>query len=103
MHSHKFVLGILPVLLTVNMSLASVAAQKSTKSPVPSSAPLSALWERPKDLPNRDLFTGPWSPTHAPDPTAIYTYVRPKEGGTNPGVVVLDPLGREWHIKQSPS
>ena len=27
-------------------------------------------------------------------------YVRPKSGGFNPGVIVRDPQGREWHVKQ---
>ena len=92
-------LGILPVVLAVNAPLRTPAAQKTA---MPSSAPLSALWEQPTDLPGRDLFNGPWGPARAPDPDAVYTYVRSKEGGTNPGVVVRDPLGRVWHVKQSP-
>ena len=69
---------------------------------MPSGAPLSALWEQPTDLPGRDLFNGPWGAARAPDPDAVYTHVRQKEGGTNPGVVVRDPLGRVWHVKQPP-
>jgi len=64
-------------------------------------AQLSALWERPMDLPARDLFNGPWPADHAPDPSAEYVYVRPKHSGVNPGVVVTDPHGREWHVKQA--
>ncbi len=67
-----------------------------------SGARLSELWEDPQDLASRDLFNGPWGSQHAPDPHAVYTFVRPKEGGTNPGVVVRDPMGREWHVKQPP-
>ena len=48
----------------------------------------------------RDLFNGPWDTAHAPDPRAEYTFVRPKTGGFNPGVIVRDPQGREWHVKQ---
>jgi hypothetical protein len=59
------------------------------------------IWEEPEDLASRDLFTGPWGAQYAPDPTAVYTFVRPKQGGRNPGVVVTDPLGRTWHVKQS--
>ena len=29
-------------------------------------------------------------------------FLRPKLSGTNPGVVVRDPAGREWHVKQAP-
>ena len=63
---------------------------------------LSELWEDPHDIASRDLFNGPWGAQHAPDPHAVYTFVRPKQGGTNPGVVVRDPQGREWHVKQPP-
>jgi hypothetical protein len=63
---------------------------------------MSALWEQPHDLRDQDLFNGPWGAARAPDPDAVYTYVRPKQGGTNPGMVVQDPAGREWHVKQAP-
>jgi len=70
----------------------------------PSSSTVPAsLWEEPTDLTARDLFAGPWGVEHTPDPQAVYTFVRPKSGGRNPGVVVTDPLGRLWHVKQSTS
>lgn len=65
-----------------------------------SPAPMSAWWQSPANLHDRDLFNGPWGAAHAPDPTAEYTFVKPKTGGFNPGVVVRDPQGREWHVKQ---
>ena len=68
-----------------------------------SAAALASLWEEPTDLTARDLFAGPWGADHAPDPQAVYTFVRPKSGGRNPGVVVTDPRGRLWHVKQSTS
>ena len=68
----------------------------------PWDAPLAALWQRPADLAQRDLYLGPWGESHAPDPRAEYTFVRPKRGGVNPGMVVRDPEGREWHVKQAP-
>ncbi len=68
----------------------------------PWDAPLTALWENPQDLTTRDLYYGPWGKQRAPDPDAVYTYMRPKTGGTNPGVVVRDPRGRVWHVKQAP-
>jgi len=62
----------------------------------------SVLWEPPGALHDRDLFYGPWGAAAAPDPGAVYTYVRNKHGGVNPGVVVRDPRGRIWHVKQAP-
>lgn len=63
---------------------------------------IPALWEAPSDLSKRDLFHGPWGASHAPDADATYTFVRPKHGGVNPGVVVRDDRGRIWHVKQAP-
>ena len=65
-------------------------------------APTPVLWEAPSDLATRDLFYGPWGERFAPDPHATYTFVRPKHGGFNPGVVVRDDRGRVWHVKQAP-
>jgi hypothetical protein len=61
---------------------------------------MSALWKAPADLPHADLFTGRWSDEYAPDPNATYVFLRPKTSGANPGVVVADPRGRTWHVKQ---
>jgi hypothetical protein len=63
----------------------------------------NALWDPPTGLRNRDLFYGPWGARLQPDPNAVYTFVRRKQKGTNPGIVVRDPQGREWHVKQSPT
>jgi len=63
---------------------------------------LAELWQPPTDLARRDVFEGPWVGTHAPDPGVTYTFAERKEQGTNPGVTVLDPEGREWHVKQPP-
>src|SRR5689334_24647146 len=71
-------------------------ASLQTTSPIP------ALWAPPTDLSDRDLFYGPWGAERAPDPAATYTFVRPKQGGVNPGVVVRDERGRIWHVKQAP-
>jgi hypothetical protein len=65
--------------------------------------PVPVLWDAPTDLAERDVFYGPWGAEHAPDRSATYTFVRPKHGGVNPGVVVRDDRGRIWHVKQAPS
>jgi len=62
---------------------------------------LSQLWEEPNDLPSRDTLVGPWGRKHAPDPNAVYTFVRSKVHGASPGVTVTDPQGLKWSIKQS--
>jgi len=68
----------------------------------PWEAPLAEFWQRPGDIATRDLYYGPWGNERAPDPNAVYTFVERKQQGTNPGVTVRDPLGREWHVKQPP-
>ena len=68
----------------------------------PSEVHMAELWQRPDDLASRDLFYGPWGREDAPDAQATYTFVQRKQEGTNPGVTVGDPLGREWHVKQPP-
>jgi hypothetical protein len=75
-------------------------------------APLSELWQSPDDvgshghydgpIASRDLFNGPWGVERAPDPRAVYTFIERKQHGTNPGITVRDPQGREWHVKQPP-
>ena len=67
-----------------------------------SQAHIGELWQQPDDLASRDLFYGPWGKQLAPDATATYTFVERKQHGTNPGMTVADPYGREWHIKQPP-
>ena len=62
----------------------------------------NVLWEPAAALRDGDLFYGPWGAASAPDPAAVYTFVREKQHGVNPGVVVRDPRGRVWHVKQAP-
>jgi len=90
-----------PVVLATGLGVGAAPARHKPAAAVSSTAPLSTLWEEPTDLPDRDLFYGPWGRENAPDPQAVYTYLRPKEGGVNPGVIVRDPENREWHVKQS--
>jgi hypothetical protein len=82
-------------------TLRCAATVRPTVADVPSSS-LSDLW-KPVDVAASDLFNGPWGAGRAPDAHAEYTFVRPKTGGgVNPGMVVRDPSGRKWHIKQAP-
>jgi hypothetical protein len=88
------------VTLIVAMALRSLMPAASPTVYAASVAPLSELWTEPTDLAERDLFHGPWGEAKAPDPNAVYTFVRAKLHGANPGVVVRDANGREWHVKQ---
>ena len=72
----------------------------SGASPSDAPPPISALWQQPTDLSTRDLFVGEWGAERAPDPAAVYTFVRKKTRGSSPGVIVTDPSGRRWHVKQ---
>jgi hypothetical protein len=89
----RLLIVVLLTTLVVSRSSGLGAAQAPAVS-------LSALWEAPVDLQSRDLFHGPWGVANAPDPRATYTFMRAKEGGVSPGVVVRDPRGRVWHVKQ---
>lgn len=68
----------------------------------PSEAQLAELWQEPRDIASRDLFSGPWGAERAPDLDVTYTFLERKQQGTNPGITVEDPRGREWHVKQPP-
>jgi hypothetical protein len=61
---------------------------------------IAQLWQEPKNVARSDLFYGPFGPGNAPDPSAMYTFVKKKTKGTSSGMVVTDPKGRKWHVKQ---
>jgi hypothetical protein len=62
--------------------------------------PLPRLWEEPVDPASANLFDGPWGGDQAPDPDTTFTFLSPRPRGVDPGVVVIDSSGREWHVKQ---
>jgi hypothetical protein len=90
----------LSVVFSVYMPTCRAPAIRPTMPP--SEVRMAELWEVPTDLASRDLVYGPWGTEHAPDPQATYAFVRPKTHGTNPGMTVRDPQGREWRVKQAP-
>lgn len=94
MRRYSSVLG--TVVATV--ALTTAAPAQSKWSPPPDAR--HTLWDEPADLAERDVYHGPWGAAQAPDPNGVYAFLRPKTGGTNPGVVVRDAAGREWHVKQ---
>jgi hypothetical protein len=89
------IFGVVPVVFAAYIPFCTPAVHPTTPD-----APPSALWECPTDLEQRDLFAGVWGAGHAPDRRAEYRFLRWKTGGVNPGVIVSDPQGREWHVKQ---
>jgi len=82
------------------VAIACIAARRLVTAAPPHREPIAALWEEPADLSTRNLFDGPWGSRRAPDPQATFTLTGVKSHGINPGIVVNDPAGREWHIKQ---
>lgn len=62
---------------------------------------LAEFWQAP-DVTQQDLVAGAWGPEFAPDPQATYRFVKPKTSGVNPGMTVVDPIGRRWSVKQAP-
>jgi hypothetical protein len=89
-NTQSVLLGVCAIALAL---AARVVAQRS---------PASSLWQPPADISTSDLFFGPWGAAGAPDPSATYTFIRPKKGGVNPGMIVRDDRGRVWHVKQPP-
>ena len=95
----RLTLCIMPALFAVYIPM---CAPRVTPTQQPWDAQMAQLWEKPLDLETRDLFHGPWGAELAPDPNAVYTFAATKQHGTNPGVTVTDPAGREWSVKQAP-
>ena len=86
----------LPVLFAVYIPFCAT----DVKPVLDPAVPTVSLWEPPVDLERRDLFQGPWGAEYAPDPAATYQVAARKHSGINPGMTLVDPLGREWSVKQ---
>jgi hypothetical protein len=95
----RMTLCLMPAVFAVYMPMCT---PRVTPAERPWEAPMAQLWEKPLDLEARDLYHGPWGAERAPDPDAVYTFAAKKQHGTNPGVTVTDPAGREWSVKQAP-
>jgi hypothetical protein len=62
-------------------------------------APLSELWNEPRDLERRSLLWGAAPERQAPSKDAEYTVVKLDSTGYSNGYDVVGPDGREWDIK----
>lgn len=90
------------ILLTFVALSTPCCAGKVQPTVPPSEVHVAELWEAPAPgaIATRDLYNGPWGAERAPDAHVTYTFIARKQGGTNPGIDVQDPQGREWHVKQ---
>jgi hypothetical protein len=92
----------LAAVLTITVGL-SVGGHAEPGPPVQSDTPrLEELWRAPQDIASLDLFDGPWGHAFAPHPSATFRFQRSAPSGGNPGMLVTDPAGREWNVKQAP-
>lgn len=92
----------LSALLAVGCAGCAAPLMRSTLTAPPTPGQSAELWEEPKDLPERNLFDGPWGKDLAPDPAATFTFVSAKTVGVSPGFAVTDEHGMEWSAKQGP-
>ena len=92
------------ILITFVLAAANVpflvVAIRPTVAPAVAEQRMAELWREPAAIETADLFNGPWGAANAPDPNAIYTFVKPKLHGNSPGLTASDPNGVEWSVKQ---
>jgi hypothetical protein len=90
---------VLPFILAIYIPTCAPAIRPTVQ---PKEMRMEELWREPTEIAKLDLFYGQGGKDHVPDPDVVYTFVERKQQGTNPGVTVKDPEGREWHVKQPP-
>lgn len=86
--------------ILVLLACGGLGAASTSRVELPASLPIDALWQMPRNIAAQDLLNGPWGKANAPAPGVIYEYIKPKKGGSSPGLEVRDPQGRVWHVKQ---
>jgi hypothetical protein len=88
----------LPLLLSLfSLEIAETVARSQTPS-ADRKVDISALWEEPADLEQRDLFLGPGGRELAPAGDS-FEFVARDTSGTSPGFDVRDATGRLWSVK----
>ena len=92
------------ILITFVLAAANVpfivVSVRPTVTPAVARQQMPELWREPTAIATADLFNGPWGAGNAPDPNAIYSFVKPKLHGNSPGLTVSDRKGLEWSVKQ---
>ena len=86
------------VLAAANIPFIIVSIRPTVSSAI-AEQQMAQLWREPASIETADLFNGPWVGA-APNPNAIYAFVKPKLHGNSPGLTVHDPKGEEWSVKQ---
>jgi hypothetical protein len=99
MRTPVYAVAVLPLVMATYLPFCAAQVRPTME---PWEAPLTSLWQLPQDMPQRDLFNGPWGASRAPDPKDTYTLVEVKHSGINPGMTVRDSRGRKWSVKQAP-
>jgi hypothetical protein len=87
-----------PLTVAIYMPLCAPPV-RPTVAPQHANQQMAELW-RAIDVSAADLFNGPWGSQSAPNPRALYSFVKPKTHGHSPGLTVKDPEGTEWSVKQ---
>jgi hypothetical protein len=78
------------------------ASVKPTVDPSAARARMAEFWREPTNIAAVDVYSGPWGDKYAPDPKAVYKFVRTKTHGNSPGLTVSGPADVEWSVKQGP-
>ncbi|HEV8385374.1 MAG TPA: hypothetical protein VGQ11_10930 [Candidatus Acidoferrales bacterium] len=80
---------------------APILAQKNLgqKAPAHSNGLRAVIWRNPGDVAALNLFYGAGGKEHAPDPSAVYTFVSEDTTGTQPKFDVRDDQGVKWKVK----
>ena len=87
------------ILVTVATTAACSPRVRVGNATPPPPDKLAELWQRPDDIPARDVFHGAGGADKVPAGSAAYTWVATDTTGYSPGYEVRGPDGRTWDVK----
>lgn len=90
------VIAVAATIACLSMANGRTAAQSA---PVAPAVDVSALWQEPADIEQRDLFHGAGGQALLPPAGASFTFVKEDRTGYSPGFDVRDAAGGEWSVK----